>query len=351
LSREGRKSVVEERAMSSQAPQPVDKAGDGFRAGFVALVGRPNVGKSTLLNRILGEKIAIATPRPQTTRNRIVGVRNLPGAQLVLVDTPGLHRPSGRGRSRLNQFMVGEALAALQEVDGVCAMVECPSGAEAKKLLLAAERGKLELDAGNKYVIDEVKAANKPCVLALNKVDLLSDKRLLLPLLETFAKAHAWKEMVPISASSGDGVERLVDAMKALLPASQPLFPDDVLTDRAERWIGAEFIREQVFVLTRQEIPYSTAVTIDTWQERAPGKPDAETGSVMVEATIHVEKEAHKPIIVGEGGRMIREIGTRARQEIANLIGVPVHLKLFVRVSAGWTENARTLRELGYGDE
>src|SRR5437868_10654576 len=148
--------MVEERAMSSKAPKPVEKTGDEFRAGFVALVGRPNVGKSTLLNRILGEKIAIATSRPQTTRNRIVGVRNLMGAQLVLVDTPGLHRPSGRGRSRLNAFMVGEALAALQEVDGVCVIVECPSGAEAKKLLLAAERGKLELDAGNKYVVDEL---------------------------------------------------------------------------------------------------------------------------------------------------------------------------------------------------
>jgi GTP-binding protein Era len=330
---------------------------NGFHAGFVALVGRPNVGKSTLLNRVLGEKIAIATPRPQTTRNRIVGIRNLIGAQLVLVDTPGLHRPSGRGRSRLNEFMVGEALAALQEVDAVCAIVECPSGAEAKKLLVAAERGKLELDAGNKYVVDEIKAANKPAVLALNKVDVLSDKRLLLPLLEAFGKAHPWAEMVPISAKSGDGVERLVEAMKALLPESAPLFPDDVLTDRAERWIGAEFIREQVFVLTRQEIPYSTAVTIDTWTERAPGpgrmegRPKAETASVMVEATIHVEKEAHKRIVVGEGGRMIREIGARARQEIANLLAVPVHLKLFVRVSAGWTESAKTLRELGYGDE
>jgi GTP-binding protein Era len=239
--------------------------------------------------------------------------------------------------------MVGEALAALQEVDAVCAIVESPSGAEAKKLLVAAERGKLELDAGNKYVVDEIKTASKPAILALNKVDLLGDKRLLLPLIEAFGKAHPWAEIVPISAKSGDGVERLVEAMKALLPVSAPLFPDDVLTDRAERWIGAEFIREQVFVLTRQEIPYSTAVTIDTWTERA--------GDVMVEATIHVEKEAHKRIVVGEGGRMIREIGSRARQEIANLLAVPVHLKLFVRVSAGWTESAKTLRELGYGDE
>jgi GTPase len=328
--------------MSSDASSDNKPAGE-FRAGFVALIGRPNVGKSTLLNRILGEKIAIATPRPQTTRNKIVGIRNLLGAQLVLVDTPGLHRPKGRGRSRLNAFMVGEALAAIQEVDAVCAIVELPSGAEAKKLLETAEKGKLELDAGNKYVVDEIKTAQKPAVLALNKVDALSDKRLLLPLLEAFGKAHAWAEMVPISAKDGEGVEQLIEAMKSLLPVGEKLFPDDVLTDRAERWIGAEFIREQVFILTRQEIPYSTAITIETWQER--GK------DVMIEATIHVDKEAHKRIVVGEGGRMIREIGTRARQEIANLLAVPVHLKLFVRVSEGWTENPRQLRELGYGDE
>jgi GTP-binding protein Era len=304
------------------------------RAGFVALVGRPNVGKSTLLNRILGEKIAIATPRPQTTRNRIVGVRNLPEGQLVLVDTPGLHRPAGRGRTRLNQFMVGEALAALQEVDAVCAIVEAP---EPK---LAA---RFRLDVATKYVIDQLGAVGKPAVLAINKVDLLSNKQLLLPVLDTLGKAFAWQAIVPISAKSGDGVDRLVGELVRMLPVGEPLFPEEMLTDRAERWLGAEFIREQVFLLTRQEVPYSTAVSIDTWQER--GK------DVMVEATIHVDKEAHKRIVVGEGGRMIREIGSRARHEIAQLLAVPVHLKLFVRVDEGWTDSARSLRELGYGEE
>jgi GTP-binding protein Era len=331
--------MVEERAMSSKAPA----SHAPFHAGFVALVGRPNVGKSTLLNQILGQKLAIATPRPQTTRNRIVGVRNLPGAQLVLVDTPGLHRPSGRGRSRLNQFMVGETLAAIQDVDAVCAILECPSGAEAKKLNDRFKQGKIELDAGTRYVVEEIATAKKPAILAINKVDLLHDKRLMLPLLEALQKAHPWADLVPISAKSGDGVDRLVNAMKALLPESEPLFPEEMLTDRAERWLGAELVREQVFLLTRQEVPYSTAVTIDTWQER--GK------DVMAEATIHVEKDAHKRIVVGERGRMIREIGTRARQEIANLLAVPVHLKLFVRVDENWTESARTLRELGYGEE
>jgi GTPase len=312
-----------------------NKGSDDFRAGFVALVGRPNVGKSTLLNRILGEKIAIATPRPQTTRNRILGVRNLPGAQLVLVDTPGLHRPKGRGRSRLNTFMVGEALAALQEVDAVCALIETPAAADLKK--------GYRIDVATEYVIGELKAVEKPAVLALNKVDTLSNKQLLLPMLEALHKAFAWRAVVPISAKNGDGVDALVGELAGMLTVGERLFPEEMLTDRAERWLGAEFVREQVFLLTRQEVPYSAAVTIDTWDERPK--------DVMVEATIHLDKQAHKRIIVGEGGRMIREIGTRARQEISNLLAVPVHLKLFVRVDEGWTDSDRSLRELGYGDE
>ena len=305
-----------------------------FRAGFVALIGRPNVGKSTLLNRILGEKIAIATPRPQTTRNRIVGVRNFEGAQLVLVDTPGLHRPSGRGRTKLNSYMVGEALQALGDVDSICAIVEAPTAKEAEGY---------RIDVATKYVIDEIKAAKKPAVLVINKVDLLRNKSLLLPVLEKLQAAHEWRAIIPISAKDGDNVERLEGELTAMLPIGEAIFPEEMLTDRAERWIGAEFIREQVFLLTRQEVPYSCAVSIDTWEER--GK------DVMVEATIHVDKEAHKRMIVGEGGRMVREIGSRARHEISQLLAIPVHLKLFVRVDEGWTESARTLRELGYGEE
>jgi GTP-binding protein Era len=312
-----------------------------FRAGFVALIGRPNVGKSTLLNQVLGEKIAIVAPRPQTTRNRIMGVRNLEGAQLVLVDTPGLHRPTGRGRSRLNQFMVGEALAALEEVDALVVLAECPEPAEAKKLAT-----RFELDAGNRYVIEQLERVKKPALLAINKVDLLSNKQLLLPLIEGWSRAYAWAAIVPMSAKSGDGVERLVEEMARLLPEGKALFPEEMITDRAERWLGAELIREQVFILTKQEVPYSVAVTIDEWEER----PEAGTrpADVVVSATVHVEKEAQKKIVVGEGGRMIREIGSRARQEIANLLGCPVHLKLFVRVDEGWTGNPSTLRDMGY---
>jgi GTP-binding protein Era len=318
-----------------------------MKCGFVGLIGRPNVGKSTLLNRILGQKIAIASPRPQTTRNRLTGVRNLPGAQLALVDTPGLHRPEGRGRSHLNRFMVGEALAALAEVDAVVALVECPSGAAARK--------PFAVEAGNRYVVDELARAGKPAVLAINKVDLLGDKRLLLPLVDGWHKVHRWAAIVPISAQSGDGVERLIDEVVGLLPDGEALFPEEMVTDRAERWLGAELIREQVFLLTKQEVPYAVAVTIDEWQERGAGRfprhapaSGARKGDVMVSATVHVEKEAQKKIMVGERGRMIREIGTRARHEIARLLGCPVHLKLFVRVDAGWTGNPKGLRDLGY---
>src|SRR5258706_6651704 len=219
------------------------------RAGFIALVGRPNVGKSTLLNHVLGEKIAIVAPRPQTTRNRILGVRNLPGAQMVLVDTPGLHRPSGRGRSKLNQFMVGEALAALEEVDALVLLVECPAPALLKK--------GVRLDVGDQFIIEELKRVGKPAVLAFNKVDLVRDKSLMLPLLESWSKAFPFAALVPISALNGDGVGLLTDEMVKLLPEGEPLYPDEVITDKSERWLGAELIREQVFLLTKQEVPYS----------------------------------------------------------------------------------------------
>jgi GTPase len=303
------------------------------RAGFIALIGRPNVGKSTLLNQILGEKLAIVAPRPQTTRNRVLGVKNVPDAQLVLVDTPGLHRPSGKGRTKLNAFMMGEALAALEEVDALVLIVEVPPPAILKK--------GFSLDAGHKFILEELKRVGKPVLLALNKVDLVRDKRLLLPFLEKWTNAHPFTAVVPISALHMDGVRVLVEEMVKLLPEGPPLYPEDTLTDRPERWLGAELVREQVFILTKQEIPYSVAVSIDEWLERP-------RGDVMISATVHVEKEAQKKIIVGHGGHMIREIGSRARQEIAKMLDRPAHLKLFVRVDEGWTSNPGQLRELGY---
>jgi GTP-binding protein Era len=315
------------------------------RAGFIGLIGRPNVGKSTLLNQILGQKIAIATPRPQTTRNRILGVKNLADAQLILVDTPGLHRPSGKGRTRLNKFMVGEALQALEEVDALVLIVEAPEPAEAKALASKA----FKLDAAHEFILGEIRRVEKPAVLAVNKVDTLRDKGLLLPFLDAWYKAFEWRSVVPISALAGDGIDRLQAEMVKLLPEGEPLYPEEMITDRAERWLGAEFIREQVFLLTKQEVPYSVAVSVDEWNERpAQGKRPAD---VMVAATIHVEKEAQKKIVVGEGGRMIREIGSRARHEIGKLLGCTVHLKLFVRVDEGWTGDPMHLRDLGYEGE
>ena len=269
-------------------------------------------------------------------------MKNLEGAQMVLVDTPGLHRPSGHARSQLNQFMVEEALAAIADVDAILLLVEAPAPEEAKKIA----KGGYRLPPPTRFVLDTLASANKPAVLAVNKIDLLHNKQLMLPVMEAWGKAHPFKALVPISAVKGTGTDALLKELVALLPEGERLFPEEMLTDRAERWIAAEMIREQVFLLTREEVPYSVAVTIDTWEEREEkGKHEA---NVMIEATVHVEKEPQKRILVGEGGRMVREIGTRARNEIGQLLDCEVHLKLFVRVDPEWTQNRSGLLKMGY---
>jgi GTP-binding protein Era len=316
-----------------------------FRAGLVAIVGLPNVGKSTLMNRILGQKIAIASPRPQTTRNRILGVHNTPEAQLVLVDTPGLpglgREASGR-RTRLGRYMVEEALAALSSVDAVLVMIEAPSGA---RLARTVDKG-YQIGAEYRYLLGALGENKKPAVLALNKVDLARDKRALLPVLDAWQKAYPFRALVPIAAATGEGVDLVESELIAALPEGERLFPEEMVTDRAERWLAAEMVREQVFLLTRQEVPYAVAVTIDTFEER-PAHDD-HPADVVIEAAIHVEKDAQKGILIGEGGRMIREIGSRARHEIARLLDCPVHLQLFVRVEPDWTTNVRGLHKMGY---
>ncbi|MCS6912744.1 MAG: GTPase Era [Myxococcales bacterium] len=329
------------------APPAVDsdasaEAGPIRRAGVVGLIGRTNVGKSTLLNRLLGEKLAIITPRPQTTRSRLLGVKRFGEAQLALVDSPGLHRAEGPGRTQLNRYMQKEALAVLAEVDVVLLITDI------RQLLRQSsdDPPPAELPPGDRYVADHLLAAGKPAVLAINKIDLLRDRRLLLPLMEAWDKTLRPAAIVPISAAYGDGLERLVAELIPLLPEGPALFPEDMLTDRAERWLAAELVREQVFLATRQEVPYAAAVTVDDWQERTVG---GRRVGVTIHATIHVEKPAQKKIVVGEGGRMVRHIGTRARAEIAKLLGCPVHLELFVRVDPRWSRTQAGLREMGYG--
>jgi GTP-binding protein Era len=323
-----------------------------MRAGFVALVGRPNVGKSTLLNQILGEKIAIASPRPQTTRERLLGVYHRPGLQIGFVDTPGLHRPQGAGRSRLNQYMVDEAKAALTSVDALVLLIDVtpepsrtPRGRRRKKQGPAsAHEDRLRFDPATQIVLEEVKASKRPTLLALNKVDQLRDKRQLLPLLEAYDKL-GFAGLVPISAKKGVGVSALVDEIARLIPEGEAIFDEDMLTDRAERWFVTEFVREQVFLLTKREVPYSVAVAVDEFEESRGRKGGRE---LKIIATISVDKEAHKRILVGAGGQMIREIGTRARHELGLLFEAAVHLSLFVRVDEGWTGDRAKLREFGY---
>jgi len=305
----------------------------GFRAGFSAIVGRPNVGKSTLLNRLLGEKLTVVTPKPQTTRNRIMGVKNRDDAQIVYVDTPGIHR----GKSALNQYMVEQALAAASECDVVLYLVEAP------QVRAVDLEGRLfDPGEGNRRILEALAKVARPRVLGINKVDLLAEKTALLPLIDHYRKRLPFEEIVPVSATEGLGVEALEDAVARLLPAGERLYPEDMLTDRAERFLAAELVREQVFLLLAEEVPYSIAVTVERWQERADKK------DVVIDAIVHVERDSQKKIVIGAGGQMIKDIGTKARVEIGRLLGCPVHLKLFVNVDPNWTSAEGSLKRLGY---
>ena len=254
-----------------------------MKSGFVALAGRPNAGKSTLMNRLVGQKVAIISDKPQTTRNRITGVRNYPEGQVVFVDTPGVHRPL----HRLNVRMVDAALEALREVDVVTAVVDAsePSG------------------GGDRYVMDVIRNVRQPKVLALNKVDLLA-KEQLLPIIERYARDVGFNDIVPISALGGDNVERLERVILSHLPEGEPLYPDDYLTDKPERFFVAELVREQVLQHTRAELPFASAVVVDRFEEAD------EKGILRLYCTILVERESQKGIVVGKGGAMIKSIGT-----------------------------------------
>jgi GTPase len=296
-------------------------AASGTVAGTVAILGRPNVGKSTLLNRIVGEKLAIVTPKPQTTRNRIVGVYNGERGQIVFVDTPGVHG----AKKELNRFMVGEALGLIPEVDAALLLID-----------VGTDRPGDAEDAILRGLAD----ARRPVVLAINKVDTLKDKGSLLPILERWHERQELRALVPISARSGTNVDRLVDELWALLPQGPPLYGPDMLTDRSERFLAGELVREQLFLSLRQEVPYAIAVVVDDWQERA--------ADVVISASIVVERDSQRAIVLGKGGAMIREVGTRARAAISALLQRPAHLKLHVKVQPDWTTSPEALASLGY---
>ena len=296
------------------------------RSGVVAIIGPPNAGKSTLLNYFLGQKIAIVTPKPQTTRNRILGVLTGESYQILLLDTPGLHKP----KELLNREMVRIALDTLAEADVVLFL----NDANIK------ETKPLE-KLGNEFA-DYLHQITSPVVLALNKIDTL-DKSQLLPLIEWYRSLYPFASIVPVSALNGEGTGQLIEELVRLLPVGPQYYPDDIPTDATERFIAAEIIREKVFLLTREEVPYSTAVMIDSFQESQTDKP------VVIHATILVEQPSQKGIIIGKQGRMLKEIRKKAAPEIEEMLDHKVTLRLWVKVKKKWTRNEQILRELGLG--
>jgi GTP-binding protein Era len=302
-------------------PKPETTDYKDFRAGLVAIVGAPNAGKSTLLNQILGQKISITSPKPQTTRNRILGVLDQPKAQLIFLDTPGIHR-AGKA---LNVRIVDVALATLADADVVLVMMDA-----------AAPNTDAEA-----YLIEKLKSHPRPAVMALNKIDLIAKPKLL-GLIEHWSQAHAFEAIVPISAEKNIQVDRLIAAMVDLLPQSPPLYPPGSLTDLSERFLAGEMIREKVFRLTGEEVPYAAAVTIDDYKEEKGGR------LVKIFATIHVERDSQKAIIIGKGGAKLKEIGEAARKEIERMVAGQVFLQLFVRVQKNWSRDTKALQRFGY---
>jgi GTP-binding protein Era len=293
------------------------------KAGFVSLIGRPNAGKSTLLNRFVGQKVAIVSDKPQTTRHRIVGVRTVPGGQIVFIDTPGIHKPM----HRMNQRMVDAATTTLKEVDVAVLVVDAtqPPG------------------GGDRFVLDAVKRAGVKAILALNKIDRVR-KPALLPIIEQYMAAAEFAGVVPISALTGDGVDRLEHEILGALPDGAALYPEDYLTDQTQRTLAAELIREKVLAHTRDELPYSTAVVIEQFEE-----PGDEGGLTRIHASILVDHESQKPIVVGKGGDMIKRIGTEARRDLEEMLDGRVFLDLYVKVRADWRDDERILNEIGLG--
>src|SRR5689334_3283590 len=291
-----------------------------FRSGYVALVGRPNAGKSTLLNRLVGEKIAAVSNKPQTTRFKILGIVNQPEGQIVLVDTPGVHKPG----YELNRRMMAAVHDALLSVDVVCLIRDAsvPTG------------------NGDRFVLELVKQSDKPALLLLNKTDKLADKSKLLPLIESYQREYDWKAIVPISASKGDQVDQLLREMLNSLPEAAPIFSADEFTDQSMRVLVAEIVREKILESTGEEIPYVTAVVTERWEE-------VRDDFTRIYCAILVERESQKKIIIGRGAQRLKQVGMRARQEIEKMLGHRCHLELFVKVEADWRDQQGLLDEMG----
>ncbi len=321
-------------ARSPRSPSPGKQsvASSQKHAGTVALVGRPNVGKSTLLNALVGERLAITSHQPQTTRDQIRGILTTETAQFVFLDTPGIHAQKSRLGERMNQLAQGAA----SDADVVLFVVDVRPDAD------AAIR---EEDARVLRTIPEKQSV----VLVVNKVDRIVLKERLFEVLAAYGALRDFTAVVPISAKKTDGLERLLSVVEQLLPEGSPLYPDDELSDRPVRFFVGELVREQILLCTRQEVPHGVAVTVDAFEEPPAGKRGKQVARVTL--SIHVAKESHKGIIIGQGGAMLTRIGTRARQRAERLLGHAVHLDVRVRTTPGWFDDAARLVELGYGDE
>jgi len=296
------------------------QVGKEFRCGVAGLVGRPNVGKSTLLNRLIGSKIAIVTPKPQTTRDNILGILTTQDYQILFYDTPGIHE----AKRALNKRMVAQAKEAIQDCDVVTAITDIDDPAR-----IIDDQG----------VLDALRTAGKPAVLAINKIDLIR-KEILLPIMDAYNATGLFEAIVPISALSGDGVDRLVGEIVARLPVGPALYPEDQLSDRPIRFLAQEVIREKVILCTKQELPYSTAVVIESFEELEK--------LVRLKATILCERQSQKGILIGSGGRMLKKIGTLAREELEHLLRKKVYLELYVKVDEDWTKSEVGLKRAGY---
>lgn len=293
---------------------------EAHKSGFVAIVGRPNVGKSTLLNRIVGQKIAIMSDKAQTTRNKIQGIYTVSKAQIVFIDTPGIHKP----KHRLGDFMVETAYSALREVDATLFMISADQ-----------KRGK-----GDDFIIERLKTMTSPVYLVINKIDTVHPDQLL-GIIEDYASQMDFAEVVPISATEGNNVDRLMDVLVDQMPEGPQYFPDDQVTDHPEYFIVSELVREKVLLLTRDEIPHSVAVVVDSMKRD-------ENDKIRIQATIIVERDSQKGIIIGKGGKMLKQIGTKARQDIEHLLDDKVYLELWVKVQKDWRDKKVHLQDFGY---